>query len=184
MSTRVRGVERAPRIPTPANFAEVWNSSTSVAQVIIRTRMRLNTAYVVAKDLRRAGVTMKIMPKGRPTFSHAVFAATWNTVASVQAAAEALGLSVSIARDRARRVRKAGFGLKRMVHRVDVYGAALTIKEICELTGASKSQVSSRIASGRRPFGRSLSVKAAESSTCDAARVVKEQGSGLIALSS
>ena len=105
------------------------------------------------------------MPHNRPKFDHAEFVAAWNSAGAVQEVAYRFGISVDLARDRARRVRKAGHRLERMVKRVDVYGVMLTVRELCMLTGRSKSTVAACVAAGLSPLA-SMSFANRHSACC------------------
>jgi hypothetical protein len=108
----------------------------------------IDHAWLLQQRLKRQGIEMKAMPHNRPKFDHAAFARAWNAADSVAEVAHQFGISAVMARDRARKVRRAGIALKPMVKVIDVMGVAMTVREFCEMTGQSKSSVSERLTRG------------------------------------
>lgn len=146
-------MSNGPPILLPPRFAETWNASPNAVVCATTLGISLENAWCLQQRLKKQGVKLKAMPHNRPKFDHDEFVAAWNSAGTVQEVAYRLGISVDLARDRARRVRKAGSKLERMVKRVDVYGVMLTVRELCMLTGRSKSMVAACVAAGASPFG-------------------------------
>ena len=145
-------MSNGPPVKTPPRFAATWDASESAVECARTLGISLDHAWLLQQRLKKAGVRLKVMPKNRPKFDHAAFAETWNAASSVSEVAERIGLSVDLARDRARRVRRSGMPLKRMVRHVDVHGVDMTVMEFCRMTGESKSSVMDRLSAGRGPF--------------------------------
>lgn len=145
-------MSNGPPVSMPPNFADTWEASDSAVECARTLGISLDHAWLLHQRLKKEGVKLKRMPKNRPRFDHASFAAAWNAALSVGEVAQQLGLTAEQTRDRARRVRRAGVDLKRMARTINVHGVEMTVMEFCRMTGQSKSTVMERLGRGLSPF--------------------------------
>jgi hypothetical protein len=96
----------------PEDFVKVWQTAESVNEVADKMSMSKLGASVKASHLRKAGVPLKKFRTGTGSEPNE-FIDIWNDSATLEEAAERLGIQKSSASMRASHLRKMGHPVKR-----------------------------------------------------------------------
>lgn len=133
----MRGISRE-------EFAEIWNSSSSVEEATRRAgRTSARSTSVWASKLRKDGIDLKTFQNsGPPPLPADEFTRRWNAAETLGEFAEQNGFSKRIASARATTLRKAGHNLKKFGapsedELREIWNSSATAEEVAIRTGLS-----------------------------------------------